>query len=82
MLQATIAEACCSLFVNRAKTYGLQSVFPPQLVVPEPPSAKEAVGTTKVPRNIRVAATTSRVRFTVVFSLFGELNRDIFRAAR
>jgi hypothetical protein len=53
---------------------------PPQLVPPAPPSALATVGITKVLRNIRAAATTSRARFTVIFSLFWKCDRDTFMA--
>ena len=56
-------------FRNEIKNYGLQMPFPPQLVLPAPPSAWATVGITKVLTNIRAAATINSTRFTVVFSL-------------
>jgi hypothetical protein len=47
-------------------------VFPPQLVLPPPPSAWATVGTTKVLRNIRAAAMMSRLRFMGGFLLVFE----------
>ena len=69
LLQAGNMASACSFFVTLVKNYGLQTLFPPQLVVPVPPSAW-AAGTTIVLRNIRAAAATSSKRFTVVFSLW------------
>jgi hypothetical protein len=69
------------LFVFRnakRESYGLHIELPPQLVPPAPPSAWATVGITKVLKNIRAAATTSSIRFTVVFSLFEKSNRDTF----
>lgn len=62
--------------VRRAiSDYGLQ------IDVPHPPvplSALATVGSAKVLKNITAAATTSSIRFTIVFSLFGKSNRDTF----
>lgn len=55
--------------------YGLQMDVPHP---PVPVSALATVGTAKVLRNITAAATNSNVFFTIVFSLFANLKRDIF----
>jgi len=61
--------------------YGLQIVLPPQFVVPAPPSALTAVGTTKVLRKRTAAPSTSRIRFTLFSPWDCELDRDSFMAA-
>jgi hypothetical protein len=69
LLQVGNPALVCSFFVTLMKNYGLQTVFPPQLVPPAPPSAW-AAGTTTILKNIRAAAATSSKRFTFVFSLW------------
>lgn len=61
--------------------YGLQMVFPQLVPLPPPPSAFTTVGMTRVLINSTTAPRTSSTRFTVVFSLWQESNRDIFMAA-
>jgi len=76
---AQLRATLCSVFVTFGANYGLQTAVPPQLVVPVPPSAWTTAGTTSVLSSIRAAATTSSTRFTIVFSLLQNENRDIFR---
>jgi len=55
-------------------------IVPPQLVPPGP-SARATVGITTEFKNNTVAPRTSRILFTVFFSLLEKLDRDIFMCA-
>ena len=59
----------CTISNTLSAAYGLHMEFPPQLVVvPAPPSARTAVGVTRVQRKSTAEPRTSSTRFTV-FSL-------------
>src|SRR5580765_4275409 len=79
LLQATMTNSDLFGFRNKIQSYGLH-IFPLQLVLPTP-SAWATEGITTVFRKSTAAASTSSMRFMVVFSLLRKLERDTFMSA-